>query len=53
MKKIVSIIVFAIGIVSFISCGSTAPCGLSLQKNKKHINYNTTEVLVSEANITE
>ena len=46
MKKIVYTLVCVLGIVSLSSCRSTAPCGLS--ENTKQIQYDTTEILVSE-----
>lgn len=48
MKKIVSIVICTIGILSLTSCGSSRPCGLSKTSKKIQQQYNQQEVLVSE-----
>ena len=53
MKKIAFILVCVLGTVTFSSCKSTAPCGLS-SDNTKYIELdNAADVLVSELEIAE
>lgn len=49
MKRIVFIVICSIGSLGLTSCGSTAPCGLSLHTKKTEQNhYHQQEVLIAE-----
>lgn len=49
MKKTVFIIAICVFSLGFISCGSTAPCGLSQKTEKQKQNkYEQKKVLVAE-----
>ena len=49
MKRVVFIAICVVGLLGFTSCRSTAPCGLSQQTKQNQLDYQQTEVLVSEA----
>jgi len=52
MKKLVIIIICAVGFLGFTSCRSTAPCGLSSDAKEIQADYLKAEILVAEANNT-
>ena len=48
MKRVVFIAICVVGLLGFTSCRSTAPCGLSEQTKQNQLNYEQSEILVSE-----
>ena len=49
MKRVVIIAICLTGVLSFTSCGSTAPCGLSEQTKQNQTDYHQADILVVES----
>ena len=51
MKRVVFIAICVVGLLSFSSCGSTAPCGLSKTSNQNQLDMEKAPILVSDADV--
>ena len=49
MKKVVFFAICVVGLLSFTSCGSTAPCGLSQKSNQ--VDFHKAEVIIAYADV--
>ncbi len=48
MKKKLYIVVGLVGLISLVSCGSTAPCGLAKSKQIEKQNFTKNQVSINK-----